>query len=77
MSLYDALAEGGALQYIVVVAPMRAMAVWDPSTQIVRVLNANGVELDRMSYAADVEPIPTGNADFWAAVHRRITAGEL
>lgn len=76
MSLYDELAAGGILQYIVLARNARTLTTWDPKTQVARVLTEDGEEIDRMRYRARLEVHPPRDPEFWDAVERRIRKEE-
>jgi hypothetical protein len=77
MSLFDELAEGGPLQYIVVNRTIQTIAVWDPSTQMLRILTSNGLNIDEMPYHASLELMPTNDPEFWHSLAARIRRGDL
>jgi hypothetical protein len=77
MSLFDELATGGPLQYIVVNRNLRTLAVWDPESRTLRVLTATGILMDEMPYHATLELMPTSDPEFWPTLADRIRRGDL
>ena len=77
MNLFDELAEGGPLQYIVVNRKLQTLGVWDPSTRTLRILTATGIVIDEMPYHATLELMPTSDPEFWPALADRIRRGDL
>lgn len=77
MSLFDELATGGPLQYIVVNRNLQTLAVWDPESRTLRILTATGILMDEMPYHATLELMPTSDPEFWPALADRIRRGDL
>ena len=77
MSLFDELATGGPLQYIVVNRSLQTLAVWDPESRTLRILTATGILIDEMPYHATLELMPTSDPEFWPALADRIRRGDL
>ena len=77
MSLFDELADGGPLQYIVMNRKLQTLGVWDPASRTLRILTATGIVIDEMPYHATLELMPTGDPEFWPALADRIRRGEM
>jgi hypothetical protein len=77
MTLFDALSDGGPIQYIVLNRSLHTIAVWDPSCQWLRILTDAGIELDAMPYHASLELMPTNDPEFWQMFSERIRRGDL
>jgi hypothetical protein len=77
MSLFDELATGGPLQYIVVNRNLKTLAVWNPESRTLRILTATGILIDEMPYHATLELMPTSDPEFWPALADRIRRGDL
>ena len=77
MSLYDELATGGPLQYIVLNQKLQTLGVWDPASRTLRILTATGIVIDEMPYHATLELVPTSDPEFWPALADRIRRGDL
>ena len=77
MSLFDELATGGPLQYIVLNQELQTLGVWDPASSTLRILTATGTVIDEMPYHATLELMPTSDPEFWPMLADRIRRGDL
>ena len=77
MSLFEELADGGPLQYIVANRKLQTLGVWDPASRTLRILTATGIVIDEMPYHATLELMPTSDPAFWPALADRIRRGEV
>jgi len=77
MSLFEELADGGPLQYIVANRKLQTLGVWDPASRTLRILTATGIVIDEMPYHATLELMPTSDPEFWPALADRILRGEM